>query len=150
MSKISWKSTLLLGVIGATLVLFGAAYPISDNIQEQERATWKMMQEEGEESGKKLSPTETYDQVHKGVRLVLAFHNASSSFLGSVENVTDKTIKAVRVEVHLSNETELGPTEPMDLAPGEKAGIKLEAAGQVFTWWRAHAETGSDEHSSIH
>jgi hypothetical protein len=95
-----------------------------------------------------LSPTETYDQVHKGVRLVLAFHNASSSFLGSVENVTDKTVKAVRVEVHLSNGTELGPTEPMDLAKGEKAGIKLEAVGQVFTWWKAHAETGSDEHSS--
>ena len=147
MSKISWKLALLLGVVGATLVIFGATYATRDNIQQKEQAAWKIMQEEGEESGKKLSPTETYDQVHKGVRLVLAFHNASSYFLGSVENVTDKKVKSVRVEVHLSNGKELG-TEPTDLEPGEKAGIKLEAVGQVFTWWTAHAETDSDEHSS--
>jgi len=190
MSKISWKLTLLLGVVVAAFVIFGAIYATdkeakksmeihaphkegghhhtekghehAEEVHEKkgyeyhsdERHVVKEQeekghhQEEGEESGKKLSPTETYDQVHKGVRLVLAFHNASSSFLGSVENVTDKTVKAVRVEVHLSNGTELGPTEPMDLAPGEKAGIKLEALGQVFTWWKAHAETGSDEHGS--
>lgn len=102
--------------------------------------------EEGEESGERFSLTDTYDGVRKGVRLVLAFHNASSSFVGSVENTTDKIIKAVRVEVHLSTGVELGPTERMDLAPGEKAGVKLEAKGHVFEWWTTHAESGSSEH----
>jgi hypothetical protein len=103
--------------------------------------------QEGEESGKKLALTDTYDQVRNGVRLVMAYHNASSSFVGSVENTTDKTIKNVRVEVHLSTGVELGPTKKMDLAPGEKAGIKLEALGHVFEWWTTHAETGTSAHT---
>jgi hypothetical protein len=102
--------------------------------------------QEGEESGEKLALTDTYDQTHHGVRLVLAYHNASSSFVGTIENVTDKTIKEVRVEVHLSTGVELGPTVRRDLAPGEKAGIKIEAKGHVFEWWTAHPETGSGEH----
>jgi hypothetical protein len=141
MSKISWKLILVLGVVVLALVISCAVSAKSDDIQEK-----GYHQEEGEESGEKLSPTETYDQVHKGIRLVLAFHNASSSFMGSVENVTDKKIKSVRVEVHLSDGTELGPTKPMDLSPGEKVGIKLETAGQSFTWWKAHAEVGSGEY----
>jgi len=140
MAKISWKYFLLLGVVVVALVISCAVYAKSDNVQEK-----GYHQEEGEESGEKLSPTETYDHVQKGIRLVLAFHNASSSFIGSVENVTDKKITSVRVEVHLSDGTELGPTKPMDLAPGEKAGIKLETAGQSFAWWKVHAEVGSGE-----
>lgn len=136
MSKISWKLTLLLGAVAVSFIMSGAVYA---------KSTCTMMQEE-EESGKKLSPTETYDHVHKGIRLVLAFHNASSSFIGSVENVTDTKITSVCVRVLLSEGTELGPTEPIDLAPGEKAGIKLEAGGRIFTWWKAHVETESDEH----
>jgi len=145
MSKISWTSTLLLCLVAVSFFIFGAVSEASDSLQEKEQGTWKIMQEEKEESGKKLSPTETYDHVHNGVRLILAFHNASSSFIGSVENTTERAVKSIRVEVHLSNGTELGPTESMDLAPGEKAGIKLEAVGQVFTWWKAHLETESDE-----
>jgi hypothetical protein len=102
--------------------------------------------EEVEQEGEKLALTHTYDSVQKGLRLVLAYHNASSSFVGSVENTTDKTIKDVRVEVHLSTGVELGPTERIDLAPGEKAGVKLEAKGHVFEWWKAHPETGSGKH----
>jgi len=104
-------------------------------------------QEEGEESGKALGLDEIYDQVHNGVRLILAYHRASYSFIGSMENVTDKTIKKVRVEVHLSNGAELDPSEPKDLEPGEKSGVKIEATGQVFEWWKAHAESGSGEPS---
>ena len=112
----------------------------------QEREKEKQGGEE-EESGEKFSPTDTCDQVHRGVRLTLAYHKASSSFIGSVENVTNKIIKSVRVEVHLSNGTELGPTEPINLAPDEKTGIKIDAAGQVFEWWTAHAESGKGGHS---
>ena len=58
----------------------------------------------------------------------------------------------VTVEVHLSNGTELGPTERNDLAPGEKIAVKLSAEGQDFDWWKAHAESGEGggEHSGEH
>lgn len=108
---------------------------------------FSLYQEKTEESGKTLGLNETYDHMHSGVRLILAYHKASTSFIGTVENTTDKRIKSIRVEVHLSNGTELGPTGRMNLAPGEKTGIKLEALAHVFTWWKAHVETGSSEHS---
>jgi hypothetical protein len=123
----------------------GTACATGDKGQKKTATQAEQTHEHGEESGEKLALTDTYNHVRKGVRLVLAFHNASSSFIGSVENVTDKTIKKVRVEVHLSTGVELGPTDRMDLAPGEKAGVKLEAKGHVFEWWKAHAESGSDE-----
>jgi len=157
MKKISWKLWIFVAVVAVALIMFGTACATGDKGQEktatQAEETREQGEEgehihgeEGEESGEKLALTDIYDHVRKGVRLVLAFHNASSSFIGSVENVTDKTIKKVRVEVHLSNGVELGPTERMELAPGEKAGVKLEAKGHVFEWWKAHAESGSSEH----
>lgn len=50
--------------------------------------------------------------------------------------------------MHLSNGTELGPTERKDLAPGEKADVKLSTEAQDFDWWKAHAEAseGGGEH----
>jgi len=172
MKKISWKLWIFIAVVAAALVMFGTACATGDKGQEKtatqaedahehgeegehvqgEQAHEQGEEgehihgEEGEESGEKLILTDTYNHVRKGVRLVLAFHNASSSFIGSIENVTDKTIKKVRVEVHLSTGVELGPTERKDLAPGEKSGVKLEAKGHVFEWWTTHAESGSSEH----
>jgi len=101
---------------------------------------------EGEEAGPRISKDGTHDEVRKGARLILSFDNESSSFIGTVENVTEKTLSRVRVEVHLSNGTELGPTKPIDLAPGKKADVKLSAKGQSFNWWKAHAEVGASEH----
>lgn len=100
---------------------------------------------EGEEIGPRISIDGTHDEVRKGIRLILSFDNESSSFIGTVENVTEKTISRVRVEVHLSNGKELGPTEPIDLAPGKKVDVKLSAEGQSFNWWKAHAEAGASE-----
>ena len=105
---------------------------------------------EGEESGQRLVIDESYDTVRDGVRLVLAYDNASSAFIGTVENVTSEMIKLVRVEVHLSNGMELGPTEPIDLAPGNKENVKLSAEGQSFDWWKAHPEAGEGEHKHEH
>jgi hypothetical protein len=102
--------------------------------------------EEGEESGPQIGLDGTHDEVRKGVRLILSFDSESSSFVGTVENVSEKTVPKVRVEVHLSNGTELGPTKPVDLAPGKKIEVKLSAVDQTFTWWKAHAEAGSSEH----
>jgi hypothetical protein len=97
---------------------------------------------EAEESGPRIAKDGTHDEVRKGVRLILSFDNESSSFIGTVENVTEKTVSRVRVEIHLSNGTELGPTIPIDLAPGKKVDVGLSAEGQSFDWWKAHAEVG--------
>ncbi len=96
---------------------------------------------EGEESGLRLAIDTTYDAVRNGVRLTLAYDNTSSSFLGNVENITNQTIFLVRVEVHLSDGTELGPTTPVELVPGAKASVNLPVEGQLFSWWKAHAES---------
>ena len=101
---------------------------------------------EGEETGPRISIDGAHNEVRKGVRLILSFNNESSSFIGTVENVTEKTISRVRVEVHLSNGIELGPTEPVNLAPGKKVDVKLSAEEQSFKWWKAHAEAGASEH----
>ncbi len=102
--------------------------------------------EEGEEAGPRISIDGTHDEVRKGSRLILSFDKESSTFIGTVENISEKILSRVRVEVHLSNGTELGPTEPVELEPGKKADVKLSAEGQSFEWWKAHAEVGESEH----
>ena len=102
--------------------------------------------EEGEETGPQISKYGTHNEVRKGARLMLSFDMESSSFVGTVENVTEKTLSRVRIEVHLSNGAELGPTPPIDLTPGKKVNVGLSAEGQVFEWWKAHAEVGTSEH----
>ena len=102
--------------------------------------------EDGEESGTMYSLTHTYDRVRNGARLVLAYDAESNTFSGTVENTTSETLKRVRVEVHLSNGKELGPTTPADLAPGEKKDIKLTATSKDFDSWNAHPEVGSGAH----
>jgi hypothetical protein len=103
--------------------------------------------EEGEESGTEYALNERYDEVRNGARLILAYNVQSNSFSGTVENTTDKTLERVRVEVHLSNGKELGPTAPADLAPGKKRDIALKASSLGFDGWSAHPEVGSEEHS---
>jgi len=105
----------------------------------------------GEESGTELTLNETYDMVRKGARLILVFDQQSNSFVGTVENTTSSTLQQVRVEVHLSNGIELGPTTPVDLAAGEKVYVILPATDKAFDGWTTHAEVGSGiggEHSS--
>ena len=98
----------------------------------------------GEEDGAAYALDETYDEARVGARLILAYDSASNSFTGTVENITDAVLQAVRVEVHLSNGVELGPTAPTDLAPGEQAEIFLNA-NKIFDNWSAHAEVGKGE-----
>ena len=98
--------------------------------------------EEGEESGTQLKLSETFDEVRAGARLILSYDADANAFTGTVENTTDATLKQVRVEVHLSNGTELGPTTPFDLAPGQAADITQPATAEQFTSWSAHPEVG--------
>ena len=70
-----------------------------------------------EATGANLAPDETFDAVRGGARLILNYDAAGNSFVGTVENTTGNALTNVRIEVHLSNGTELGPTTPVDLAP---------------------------------
>ena len=101
----------------------------------------------GEESNVELTLTDTYDKVRNGARLILNYDAQSKAFKGTVENTTNETLKQVRVEVHLSNGKELGPTKPGDLAPSEKRDILLPATTTSFDKWTAHPEVGEGEHS---
>jgi len=106
--------------------------------------------DEGEEAGTRFAIDETYDVVRKGVRLILTYDSVSGAFAGTVENVSDQTVPAVRVEVHLSNGTELGPTPRNNLKPGTRLAVILPTEGQAFEWWKAHAEAGAGEHGHEH
>ena len=97
-------------------------------------------EEEGEESGVYIGAAETWDVTRRGARLVLAFNPATNAFVGSVENTTQETLCAVRVEVHLSTGAELGPTERTDLPPGQTIDVELPSGGEAFDTWTAHPE----------
>ncbi len=96
----------------------------------------------GEESGAQYAPDQTFDQTRAGARLILAYDAAAQAFTGTVENTTSAALSQVRVEVHLSNGVELGPTTPVDLAPGQVIDVTLPAPNQTFTAWNAHPEVG--------
>ena len=98
--------------------------------------------EGGEESGTQYALGDTFDEVRAGARLMLTYDPAANAFTGTVENTTDATLTRVRVEVHLSNGIELGPTTPVDLAPGQVHDIDLPASSQPFKSWSAHPEVG--------
>ena len=100
--------------------------------------------EGGEESGTQYALDENYDVVRAGARLILSYDEASNVFTGTVENTTADTLTRVRVEVHLSNGIELGPTTPLDLAPGQTAPVTLPASSEAFESWSAHPEVGQD------
>ena len=97
---------------------------------------------DGEESATQYGLTDTYDVVRAGARLILSYDDSWNTFRGTVENTTDETLRRVRVEIHLSNGVELGPTTPLDLAPGQMAEITLPATKQRFETWSAHPEVG--------
>ncbi|MYA00914.1 MAG: hypothetical protein F4038_03545 [Chloroflexi bacterium] len=101
-------------------------------------------------SANALARDATFDEVRGGARLVLKFDDESNSFRGTVENTGDRVLTRVRVEVHLDNGAELGPTTPTDLAPGETLDIVLPSTAESFTLWTTHAEVGSGEGGSEH
>ena len=100
----------------------------------------------GEEgSANQLAPDEIFDEVRGGARLVMGYDAASNAFSGIVENTTNSVLTRVRIEVHLSNGTELGPTTPVDMAPGQALRVNLSSTQAPFTGWIAHAEVGGGE-----
>ncbi len=100
--------------------------------------------EDDEEYGTQLTIDQTYNQVRYGARLKMSYDKTSKSFKGTVTNTTDDILKQVRVEVHLSNGTELGPTAPVDMVAGKVIEVTLTAKDEVFNSWSAHPEVGED------
>ena len=90
----------------------------------------------------KSALSETFDEIRAGVRLVLLYDSVANAFVGIVENTTGATLSQVRVEVHLSNGAELGPTTPVNPSPGQVVDVTLPATSQPFTSWSAHPEVG--------
>ena len=95
------------------------------------------------ESGTRYGLSETAREVRSGVEWIARYDREHQIFTGTVRNTTNATVDQVRVEVHLSNGVELGPTPRVDLAPGETKSITLDARGQNFTSFAIHAELGS-------
>lgn len=79
---------------------------------------------EGEESREHIA----LDATRRGLRLRPSLDSAAGAFVGAVENATKERLCAVRVEVHLAESVELGPTERTDLHPGE-SGAGESGAG---------------------
>ncbi len=113
--------------------------------QSEQRGHAQGQQQHQQESAVQYDKTDTYDQTRNGSRLILEYSAAERAFVGTVENTTDGALTRVRVEVHLSNGAELGPTTPGDLAPGDSRAIRLEATEEPFDTWNSHPEVGEEE-----
>jgi len=98
---------------------------------------------ESGESGTQFALTDTAMETRNGVDLVVNYDSAREVFTGTVTNTTAATVTQVRVEVHLSNGMELGPTPRTDVAAGQMISIELDASGQTFSWFSVHVEIGS-------
>ncbi len=98
--------------------------------------------QESEEGGQRYQLVETARQTRSGVELIMSYDSGQQRFTGTVTNTTNATAPAVRVEIHLSNGMELGPTPHSDLAAGGKQTVELDARGQSFDWWSVHVEMG--------
>jgi hypothetical protein len=82
---------------------------------------------------------ETLDETFNGARLIMSYDDGTNLFTGTVENITEDTLCYVRVEVHLNNSVELGPTDEVDLAPGAIIDVELDAD-------EGHEGEGEGEH----
>ncbi len=95
------------------------------------------------ESGNRYNPGDTAYESRSGVDLVMSHYGPGDRFEGTITNMTGSAISNVRVEIHLSNGTELGPTPNVTLAAGEMQDVELDTGGQNFAWWSVHVEIGN-------
>lgn len=103
--------------------------------------------EESGESGIRYGISETASEIRNGIELILRFDASAGGFVGTLTNTGGEPVSQVRVEVHLIEGPELGPTPRITLAPGETSPVRLEAGGRSFETWTAHVEIGEGEHS---
>ena len=97
---------------------------------------------ESGESGTRYGRADTARESRAGVDLVMRYESARERFEGTVTNGNGAAVDDVRVEIHLSNQVELGPTPRVTLAAGEVRQVELDARGQRFQTWSVHVEIG--------
>ncbi|WP_420448449.1 hypothetical protein [Candidatus Palauibacter sp.] len=102
--------------------------------------------EGGEEGGAYLGRMTRQDELFaNGARLILQFNPNTQVFVGSVTNTTTRTLSQVRVEIHLDNGTELGPTKRINVGPGQTIPVELGTFGNDFSSWVSHPEAGVEQ-----
>lgn len=94
------------------------------------------------EGGRRWDKDETATVTRSGVKLVIRYHSSKEEFRGTMTNTTNSSVSDARVEIHLSNGRDLGPTPRTALAGGESKDVALDAAGQQFSWFSVHIELG--------
>lgn len=97
---------------------------------------------ESGESGTQYGRADTARESRAGVDLVMRYDAARERFEGTVTNTNGAAVDDVRVEIHLSNQVELGPTPRTTLVAGEVLPVELDARGQQFQAWSVHVEIG--------
>ena len=95
------------------------------------------------EGGKQWQPHEMATVSNGGVTLTISYDSSAERFDGTMTNTTNSTVANVRVEIHLSNGTELGPTPRVNIEAGQSEDVTLNASGQTFSWYSVHVEVGS-------
>ncbi len=98
------------------------------------------LDENVQELGDQLKVNENYEQEIDGLHVIVSYHAPTSSFIGFIENTTNKIISNIRIEIYLSNAVELGPTRPGSLQPGEMKNISLLVHNQGFSEWSVVVE----------
>lgn len=101
---------------------------------------------DSEKGGRGIAKLTKHVKTYKnGGKLTLQYNPATQAFIGNVKNTTSKDLPDMRVEIHLSNGVELGPTKRIKMKPGQTIPIELGAFGQNFTHWVTHPEAGVEE-----
>lgn len=98
---------------------------------------------EAGESGTQYGLADEAKETRSGIELVMRYDSQQEMFTGTLTNTTNATVSNVRVEIHLSNGVELGPTSRVNMTAGETSSVTLDASGQNFNQWSVHVELGS-------
>lgn len=84
-------------------------------------------------------------QIQSGVHLQLKYDPEAGAFVGTMRNATIQPVMGVQIMVTLSDGTEFGPTDAIDLEPGRPYDINLPTDGSEITTWSARITAGSDK-----
>ena len=99
---------------------------------------------EGSEGSPPIPITEPYLGTFQNQNFEFAYDATTRAFRGTVENPTGLTICQSRTEIHASagnRVIELGPTIPVDLAPGDIIKIVMSAPGHALDTYVLHPES---------
>ena len=97
------------------------------------------------ESGTHCGLSDTATESRGGVELIIIYDSMRKVFTGTVRNTTSETVRQVRVEVHLPNGVELGPTPNVNLVAVQTRSVELDASSRTLDKFSVHVEIRSGE-----